>query len=81
MMEITIYGAEGCSKCSNLKEKTEEAVQEMNVDAEVEKVGDMAVLAEKGIMSTPAFEIDDEMVFSGDNPPKDHVKELIEEQA
>lgn len=79
-MRITIYGPEGCSNCSNLKEKTREVVEENGFDAEVEKEGDVAKIAEKGIVSTPGFEIDDEMVFSGSNPPKDHLKELIEER-
>ncbi len=80
-MQITIYGPEGCSNCSKLKEKTQEVVDENGFDAEVAKIGDMATLAEKGIMSTPGFEINDEMVFNGSNPPKDHLKELIEERA
>lgn len=80
-MEITIYGPEGCSNCSNLKDKTQEIVDENGFDAEVEKDGDIANIAEKGISSTPGFEIDDEMVFTGNNPPKDHLKELIEERA
>ncbi len=80
-MQITIYGPEGCSNCTKLKEKTQEVVDENDFDAEVEKEGDMAKLAQKGIMSTPGFEIDDEMVFNGSNPPKDHLKELIEERA
>lgn len=79
-MEIKIYGAEGCTKCSNLKEKTEEVVTENGFDAEVEKVEDMAALAEKGIMSTPAFEVDGEMVFNGLNPPKEHIEEIIVER-
>ena len=80
-MEIKIYGAEGCAKCSNLKEKTEEVVEEDGFNAEVEKVNDTVKLAEKGVMSTPAFEVDDEVVFAGNNPPKDHIRELIEERA
>lgn len=80
-MEINIYGAEGCQKCSNLKEKTEEVVDENGFDAEVEKVTDTVKIAEKGIMSTPGFEVDDEMVFASNNPPKDHIQKLIEERA
>lgn len=80
-MEITIYGPEGCSNCSNLKEKTQVVVEENGFDANVEKEGDTMKLAEKGIMSTPGFEIGDEIVFTGSNPPKEHLKELIEERA
>lgn len=79
-MKINIYGAEGCRKCSKLKEKTQEVINEKEVDAEVEKVTNPAGLAEKGLMSTPAFEIDDEVIFQGSSPPKDHLAELILER-
>ncbi len=79
-MQIKIYGADGCMNCTELKEKAEEVVEENGFDAEVSKVTDMGKLAEKGIMSTPAFEVGDDMVFQGSNPPKDHVEELIEER-
>lgn len=78
-MEIKIYGAEGCLKCSNLKQKTKEVVEELELDAEVEKIEDVTALAEKGLMSTPGFEIDDKIIFQGSNPPKDEIKQVIEE--
>ncbi|OAQ51271.1 hypothetical protein HTG_18650 [Natrinema mahii] len=79
-MKITIYGPDGCSNCSNLKAKTQNVVDEHGFDADVEKEGDTVKLAEKGIMSTPGFEIDDEMVFTGSNPPAAELKEYIEER-
>lgn len=79
-MKITVYGPDGCSNCSNLKEKAQNVVEENGFDAEVTKEGDVAKLAEKGIMSTPGFEIDGEMVFSGSNPPEDQLLEIIEER-
>lgn len=78
-MDITIYGADGCATCSKLKEKTSEVIETEGVDATVEKVTDMAKLAEKGLMSTPALEIDDDMVLQGANPSKDRLKDLIAE--
>lgn len=80
-MKITIYGAEGCATCSELKQKTQEVVDENGFDAEVDKVEDMKEVASRGLMSTPGFEIEDEMVFTGNSPPKDHLKELIEERS
>lgn len=79
-MRVKIYGAEGCRKCSRLKEKTQEVINEREVDAEVEKIADPAKLAEKGLISTPAFEIDDEVIFQGSSPPKDHIEEIIIER-
>ena len=79
-MKIIVYGPGDCSNCSRLKEKAQNVVDENGFDADVAKEGDMAKLAEKGIMSTPGFEIDGEMVFSGSNPPEDRLQELIEER-
>ena len=78
-MQITIYGPDGCSNCASLRDKTQNVVDEHGFDATVEKVGDTVALAEKGIMSTPGFEIDDEMVFTGSNPSKAELKAYIEE--
>lgn len=78
-MDITIYGADGCATCSNLKEKTSEVIETEGFDATVEKVTDMAKLAEKGLMSTPVLEIDDDMVLQGANPSKDRLRDLIAE--
>mgnify|MGYP006292203709 FL=1 len=79
-MKITIYGPGNCSNCTQLKEKTQNVVDEHGFDADVEKEGDTVTIAEKGIMSTPGFEIDDEMVFAGSNPSEAELKEYIEER-
>ena len=78
-MKITVYGPSGCSNCSDLKETTEEIVDRNGIDADVTKEPDMAKLAQKGIMSTPGFEIDDEMVFAGSTPSADELESIIEE--
>ena len=79
-MKITIYGPDGCSNCSTLEDKTQNVVDEHGFDAEVEKEGDTMKLAQKGIMSTPGFEIDGEMVFNGSNPSEAELKAYIEER-
>jgi small redox-active disulfide protein 2 len=78
-MKITVYGPSGCSNCSELKETTEEIVDRNDIDADVTKEPDMAKLAQKGVMSTPGFEIDDEMVFAGSTPSADELESIIEE--
>lgn len=80
MMEITVYGPSGCRNCTELKETTEAVVDRNGIDADVTKETDMTQLAAKGVMSTPGFEIDDEMVFSGTTPSADELEELITER-
>jgi len=60
-MKITVYGPSGCSNCTELKKTTEDVVDRNGIDADVTKETDMTELAAKGVMSTPGFEIDDEM--------------------
>ncbi|QAU14146.1 thioredoxin family protein [Halorubrum sp. BOL3-1] len=79
-MNITIYGPSGCSNCTALKETTESVVKRNDIDADVTKEEDMTKLAEKGIMSTPGFEIDDEMIFSGSTPSEDKLRSIITER-
>jgi len=78
-MKITVYGPAGCSNCTQLTETTKEVVENNDIDADVTKDTDMTKLAAKGVMSTPGFEIDDEMVFSGSTPPADELEDIIAE--
>ena len=78
-MKITVYGPSGCSNCSELKETTEEIVDRNDIDADVTKEPNMAKLAQRGVMSTPGFEIDDEMVFAGSTPSADELESIIQE--
>jgi small redox-active disulfide protein 2 len=79
-MNITVYGPSGCSNCTQLKETTEEVVERNDIAANVTKDTDMTKLAQKGIMSTPGFEIDDEIVFSGKTPSPDELEAIITDQ-
>ncbi|WP_435095132.1 thioredoxin family protein [Halorubrum sp. N11] len=76
-MNITVYGPEGCNNCTQLKQTTEEVVERNNLDAEVTKESDMTKLAQKGVMSTPGFEIGDEMVLTGTTPSADKLEEIL----
>ncbi len=76
-MNITVYGPSGCSNCAQLKETAEEIVERNGFDANVTKEPDMAKLAQKGVMSTPGFEIDGEMVFAGSTPSEDELESII----
>ena len=79
-MNITVYGPSGCSNCSQLTETATEVVERNDIDADVTKEDDMTKLAAKGVMSTPGFEIDDEMIFSGSTPSESELESIITER-
>ena len=62
--EIRVLGP-GCARCQKLYENTTEAVAEMGLDAHVEKVDDLAEIARRGILATPALVVDEELVLAG----------------
>jgi small redox-active disulfide protein 2 len=67
----------GCTNCKNLERVTREAVEELGVDATIEKIEDYALIMGYGIMSTPGLVIDEKVVASGRVPKSTELKELI----
>jgi len=68
-MKITVYGP-GCAKCVHAEEVVCEAVAEAGVEAEVEKVTDLAAMAKAGVLATPAVAVDGKLVVKGKVPEK-----------
>lgn len=66
-MKIRIYGG-GCARCGELAAKVAEVVSQAGVPASVEKVSDYGKIAARGIVSTPALEVDGEIVSTGRVP-------------
>ncbi|WZL74357.1 thioredoxin family protein [Clostridiaceae bacterium 35-E11] len=75
-MNIKILGA-GCKNCTTLFGYVEEAVQELGIDANVEKVTDFKEILAHGVMKTPGLVVDDVVKVSGRVPSKDEVKEIL----
>ncbi|HBY19685.1 MAG: redox-active disulfide protein 2 [Clostridiales bacterium GWE2_32_10] len=78
-MNIKILGM-GCANCKKLYQASEEAVKELNVDAELEKVEDIEKIMEYGVMRTPAIVINEKVKVFGRVPSKDEIKEYINEE-
>ncbi|MFA6657933.1 MAG: thioredoxin family protein [Mesotoga sp.] len=74
-MKIEIFGS-GCPRCKQTEKIMKMAVEEMGSDATVEKVTDMMIIMEKGIVSTPAVAVDRKIVLSGKIPSLDEAKRL-----
>ena len=76
-MEIKILGT-GCSNCKTLEKTVNIAIDELKIQANVEKVEDIQKIMAYGIMRTPGLVINDEVVLSGKVPSVKEMKELIE---
>ena len=75
-MEIKVLGT-GCAKCKSLEKVTRKAVEELSLDASVEKVEDIQKIMEYAVMRTPALVINEKVVLSGQLPKVAQVKELL----
>ena len=71
-MKVQILGS-GCTKCKLLEQHAREAVAELGIQAEVEKVTDIDAIMEMGVMMTPALAIDGEVKSVGKVLTKDQV--------
>ena len=63
-MLIEVFGP-GCAKCETLLKHTRNAVDQAGGDPQVVKISDYAVMAGRGILSTPALAIDGQLKFQG----------------
>ena len=76
-MIIKILGP-GCTNSVNLERVTRQAVADLGLDAQVEKVTDYAAIMGYGVMSTPGLVVDEKVVLSGRVPTPAKVRELLE---
>ena len=75
-MIIKILGP-GCNNCKKLERATREALDQLELEATVEKVEDYAAIVGYGVMSTPGLVIDDKVFVSGRVPKPAEIKKLL----
>ena len=75
-MKIKALGS-GCANCQTLEKRTNQAINLLGMDAEIEKVTDYADIAAYGVMSTPALVIDDQVVLTGRVPKVAELQTLL----
>lgn len=78
-MEIKVLGS-GCKKCTELDKLVREVLAEMNVQANVEKVEDIAQIVQYGVMLTPGLVINGKVKITGRLPGKVDIKKMISEE-
>ena len=75
-MEIKVLGT-GCVKCKKLEKLTENTVNELGLDATIEKVEDIYKIMQFGVMRTPGLVIDGKIVLTGRLPKTNELIELL----
>lgn len=75
-MKLQILGT-GCTRCTQLTANTEQAVRELGLEAQVEKVEDPRELMRFRVMSTPALVVDGQVRVTGKVLSTDEIKHLL----
>jgi len=76
---VKILGT-GCAKCKELKNKTDQAVEQLSLDIEVIKVEDLNEIMSYNIIAMPGFVINEEVISAGKVYSVDEIKELLEKE-
>ncbi len=77
-MQLLVIGP-GCSKCKTLAQFTEQAVKELGVPAEINKVTDLKQIMALGVMMTPALAVNGTIKVVGKVPSLAEIKALLQQ--
>lgn len=75
-MNIKILGS-GCASCQMLERMVRQAVDELKLEATIDKVTDVEQIMSYGIMWTPGLVIDGEVKASGRIPKMEELARLL----
>ena len=75
-MNIKILGT-GCPNCQKLEQNTKQALEDLKIEAEVEKVTDIQDIVSYGVMGTPALVVEKEVKASGRIPDVEEIKTIL----
>ena len=78
-MDIKVLG-EGCDRCDQLYENTKAAVEELGLDAKVEKVEDLIKIVKLGVLSAPSLMVNGKLVISGQAASKSAVMKCLKRE-
>jgi small redox-active disulfide protein 2 len=78
-MKIEVLGM-GCARCHQLEEQVRQALKELNIEAEVDKISDLDKISSYGVLMTPGLVINGKVYSSGKLPVMPTLKKWIEEE-
>ena len=76
MSKIQILGT-GCARCKILTANAEKAVQELGLQAEIEKVTEIQDIMKFQILMTPGLVIDGKVKAAGRIPSPEEIKQML----
>ena len=79
-LHIEILGP-GCANCRALEANARQAVDQLGLDATLDKVTDYATIAGYGVISTPGLVVDGRVVSTGRVPSAVQIVELLGQRA
>lgn len=78
-MDIKVLG-EGCDKCDQLYKNTKAAVEELGLEAKVEKVEELIEIVKLGVLSAPSLMVNGKLVISGQAASKNAVMKCLKKE-
>ena len=75
-MEIKVLGP-GCSKCQALEKNVKDAIAELGLDAEIQKVTDVNDIITYGVFMTPGLVVDGQVRIVGKVASKAEIKKIL----
>ena len=79
-MQLLVIGP-GCTKCKTLVAFTEQAVKELGITAEINKVTDLKQIMALGVMMTPALAVNGTIKVTGKVPSVREIKTILQQAA
>ena len=76
-MKVQILGT-GCPRCRKLEANARKAIDELGIDAEIEKVQDIKEITKFGVMMTPGLVIDGKVKCSGEIASVEKIKKWLQ---
>lgn len=78
MKKVEILG-KGCPRCKQTEKLVKIAIEELGIEATIEKVQDINEIISRGVVSTPAVAVDGKIVVSGRIPSLEEIKKILQE--
>lgn len=78
-LEVTILGA-GCYSCNKLEQDVMAVLSETGIQASLNHISDPVLMAQYGVLPTPALIVNGKVKSKGTVPTKPMIKEWLEEE-
>jgi len=75
-MKIKVLGM-GCKNCERLEENIKEAVRNLRLDADIEKIEDIEQISAYSVMKTPGLVVDGKVILTGQIPSSKKLMRLL----